>query len=100
MGGGQSDPAACVCVFNFLYLLFRWWQCMSFIPALREAEAGRSLSSKPSWSTEYVPGQPRLHREILSQKNKKRFCFIYLYVCVCMQLCARSPDTEVTGTFE
>ena len=34
----------------------------------REAEAGRSLSSRPAWSTELVPGQLRLlHRETLSQ---------------------------------
>jgi hypothetical protein len=37
-----------------------------------EAEAGRFLSSRPAWFTEWVPGQPGLHRETLSQKNKKR----------------------------
>jgi hypothetical protein len=37
-----------------------------------EAEAGRFLSSRPAWSTEWVPGQPGLHRETLSQKKKKR----------------------------
>ena len=31
-----------------------------------EAEAGRSLSLRPAWSTERVPGQPGLHRETLS----------------------------------
>ena len=28
-----------------------------------------SLSSRPVWSTEQVPGQPVLHRETLSQKQ-------------------------------
>jgi hypothetical protein len=39
-----------------------------------EAEAGKFLSLRPAWSTEQVPGQPGLHREILSQNketNKK-----------------------------
>ena len=35
-----------------------------------EAEAGSSLSSRPGWSTARVTGQPRLHRETLSQKQK------------------------------
>jgi hypothetical protein len=34
-----------------------------------ETEAGRFLSSRPAWSTEWVLGQPGLDREILSQKN-------------------------------
>ena len=39
-----------------------------------EVEAGGSLSSRPAWSTEHALGQPRLHRETLSQTkqtNKK-----------------------------
>ena len=32
-----------------------------------EAEAGRFLSLMPAWSTKWVPGQPELHRETLSQ---------------------------------
>jgi hypothetical protein len=36
-----------------------------------EAEAGGFLSSRPAWSTKWVPGQPGLHRETLSQKTKK-----------------------------
>ena len=38
----------------------------------QKAEAGGSLSSRPAWSTEWVPGQPGLHRETLSQKNKTK----------------------------
>jgi hypothetical protein len=35
------------------------------------AVAGGFLSLRPAWSTEWVPGQPRLHRETLSWKKKK-----------------------------
>jgi hypothetical protein len=42
----------------------------AFNPSTWEAEAGRFLSSSPAWSTKLVPGQPGLHRETLSQKNK------------------------------
>jgi hypothetical protein len=44
----------------------------AFNPSTREAEAGGFLSSRPAWSTEYVLGQPGLHRETLSQKNKNK----------------------------
>jgi hypothetical protein len=30
----------------------------TFNPNIREAEAGGSLSWRPAWSTEWVPGQP------------------------------------------
>jgi hypothetical protein len=43
----------------------------SFNPSTREAEAGGFLSSRPAWSTKWVPGQPGLHREILSKKKQK-----------------------------
>jgi hypothetical protein len=33
----------------------------AFNPSTREAEAGGFLSSRPAWSTEWVPGQPGLH---------------------------------------
>jgi hypothetical protein len=38
----------------------------SFNPSNWEAEAGRFLSSRPAWSTKWVPGQPGLYRETLS----------------------------------
>jgi hypothetical protein len=44
----------------------------AFNPSTREAEAGGFLSSRPAWSTEWVPGQPGLHRETLSQKKKRK----------------------------
>jgi hypothetical protein len=40
---------------------------MPLIPA----EAGRSLSSRPAWTTEKVAGQPWLHRETLSRKTNQ-----------------------------
>jgi hypothetical protein len=47
--------------------------CRLLITALvRQKGWWISVSSRPAWSTERVPGQPRLHREILSQKNKTK----------------------------
>jgi hypothetical protein len=43
----------------------------AFSPSIREAEAGGFLSSRPAWSTKFVPGQPGLYRETLSPKEKK-----------------------------
>jgi hypothetical protein len=42
----------------------------TFNPSTLEAEAGGFLSSRPAWSTEWVPGQPGLHRKTLSRKPK------------------------------
>ena len=44
----------------------------AFNLSTREAEAGGFLSSRPTWSTKWVPGQPGLYRETLSQKKKKK----------------------------
>ena len=44
----------------------------TFNPTTREAEAGGFLSSRPAWSTEWVPGQPGLNRETLSRKTKNQ----------------------------
>jgi hypothetical protein len=46
----------------------QWWRT----PSTQEAEAGGFLSSMPAWYTEWVPGQPGLHRETLSRKTKKK----------------------------
>jgi hypothetical protein len=49
-----------------------WWVVVhAFNPSTWEAEAGEFLSSRPAWSTEWVPGQPGLHRETLSRKTKQ-----------------------------
>jgi hypothetical protein len=49
----------------------------AFNPSTWEAEAGGFLSSRPAWSTEWVPGQPGLHRETLSRKTEKKKKKIY-----------------------
>jgi hypothetical protein len=41
-------------------------------PSTWEAEAGGFLSSRPAWSTEWVPGQPGLHGETLSKNQKEK----------------------------
>jgi hypothetical protein len=44
----------------------------AFNPSTWEAEAGEFLSSRPAWTTKWVPGQPGLYRETLSKKKKKK----------------------------
>jgi hypothetical protein len=44
----------------------------AFNPSTWEAEAGGILSSRPTWSTEWVPGHPGIHSEILSKKKIKK----------------------------
>ena len=43
----------------------------AFDPSTPEADK-ISVSSRPAWATEPVPGQPRLHRETLSQNKTKQ----------------------------
>jgi hypothetical protein len=47
------------------------WRHTPLISALRRAEAGRSLEFKASLVYRMSPGQPGLHREVLSQNNNK-----------------------------
>jgi hypothetical protein len=42
----------------------------AFNPSTQEAEAGRSPSLRPAWSTKLAPAQPVLHRETLSQREE------------------------------
>lgn len=44
----------------------------AFNSSTREAKAGRSLSSKPAWSIEQVPGQTGLHRDSVLKTKEKR----------------------------
>jgi hypothetical protein len=63
-----------------LVWLVGWFVCLFFGQPMveahtfnpREAEAGRSLNLRPVWYTEPVPGQPRLHREIIFQKTTEQ----------------------------
>ena len=58
----------------------------AFNPSTWEAEAGRFLSSRPAWSTEWVLGQPGLYRETLSRKtnNKTKNEFDHAQANKCM----------------
>jgi hypothetical protein len=67
-----------ICLFGSLFILLMLehkpsWAVVAhaFNPSIWEAEVGGFLSSSPAWSTELVPGQPGLHRETLSRKNKQ-----------------------------
>jgi hypothetical protein len=44
----------------------------TFNPSTWEAEEGGYMSSRPAWSTKWVPGQSGLHRKSLSRKNKNK----------------------------
>ena len=55
---------------QFLKRLFIGWAVMAFNPSTQKTEGGESLSLGTAWSIEGVSGQPRLHRETLSQKTK------------------------------
>ena len=44
----------------------------AFSPSTWEAETGRFLSLRPARSTKWVPGQPGLYRETLSQNKTKQ----------------------------
>jgi hypothetical protein len=58
----------------------------TFNPSTLEAEAGGFLSSRPAWSTEWVPGQPGytekpcLKKEKEKEKKKKVLMHIQIYV--------------------
>jgi hypothetical protein len=43
----------------------------AFNPSIQEAEVYGSLSLRPAWSTEQVPGQPGLPRPYLKMKKKR-----------------------------
>jgi hypothetical protein len=44
----------------------------TFNPSTQETEAEGSLSLRPEWPTKQILGQPRLPRETLPQKIKRR----------------------------
>jgi hypothetical protein len=49
----------------------------AFNPSTWKAEAGGFLSSRPAWSTEWVPGQPGLYRETLSRNPPPQKIVMY-----------------------
>ena len=44
----------------------------TFNPSTQEAESGKSLSSRPAWSTEPVPGTARAIQQKLFQRDRER----------------------------
>jgi hypothetical protein len=64
-----------LCAFVKILCLGQTVVVHAFNPSTREAEAGGFLSSRPAWSTEWVPGQQGLHRETLSQE--KKLCLVF-----------------------
>ena len=44
----------------------------AFNLSTQESEADRFLSSRPAWSTKWIPGQPGLYRETLPWKTNKQ----------------------------
>jgi hypothetical protein len=82
-----------------MYSISREVVVHTFNPSTWEAEAGGFLSSRPAWSTEWVPGQPGLHRETLSHKTKQNktkkctastnvFQFLYFLLWHCSWHCS------------
>jgi hypothetical protein len=58
----------------------------AFNPSTPELEAGGFLSSRPAWSTKWVPGQPGLYRETLSWTTPpKKEEVKTLYRCITLQ---------------
>ena len=56
--GAHNRPSTKECVVVWIKMVYT-----------SQAVGGRFLSLRPVWSTEWVPGQPRLYRKTLSQKN-------------------------------
>ena len=96
-------PSVVVIIVGWIRKWIHGWAVAvhAFNPSTWEAEAGRFLSSRPAWSTKWVPGQPGLHREILSQKNQPNKqtqmsklhnrCFTHsLILRLVKQVCVRS----------
>lgn len=70
--GGQEEtriqPKHCLKI--KMYPCGVWWH-MPVIPALGGQRQWISGSSRLAWFTQWVPGQPELRREALSQKTKR-----------------------------
>jgi hypothetical protein len=81
-------------------------------PSTRDAEAGRSLSSRPLWSMEGFPGQPGLRKQnkpwagqqhgkeqiccSLFEHQRMVLCIICLDADFCAQISGCSPDDGMT----
>jgi hypothetical protein len=72
-------------------LVGQWWHT-PLIPVLGRQRQVEFLSSRPAWSTEWVPGQPGLHRETLSQKTKPQTNKKEVYVDLKLLVLLSPPD--------
>lgn len=85
---------------NVVYIRMQWAVMVHVFTW--EAEAGRCLSSRPTWFKKQVPAQPELlHKEILFQKTEQRefilpFCSSLPVHCVllivCLYICMFPPS--------
>lgn len=57
---------------------------LAFNPKTSEAEAGMSLSSRPAWSIQWVPGQPGPLRYLVLKKKKKIYFMHASVMSACM----------------
>ena len=82
----------------YLYNLFIYFKKSNYIqavvmhafsPNILEAEAGRSLSSRPAWSVEFQDSQGYTEKRCLRTPIKKKIpCMcVYAYVWVCAHEC-------------
>jgi hypothetical protein len=75
----------------------QWWWHMPLLLT----EAGGSLRWRPAWSTEYILGQPGLHRDPVSIHFKKRlknmFCFTKAVNCLPRWLRCVTVSDATTG---
>jgi hypothetical protein len=81
----------------------------AFNPSTWEAEAGGFLSSRPAWSTKWVPGQPEIHRETLSWKTKQNkkttkknvqkhnSCQVWWHMPLILALRVRGRGRQISG---
>jgi hypothetical protein len=69
----------------------------TFNPCTWEEEAGGSLSSRPAWPTEWVPGWPELQRPCLRENH------LFLYgsgacMCSCVCMCTYRQKAEFNAS--
>jgi hypothetical protein len=60
-------------------IVWLWWHTL-LVPVPRCRIKQISVSSRPAWSTEWIPGQLGLHRETLSQERKRSSGHLYEFI--------------------
>ena len=70
------------CLIQWLWETYKYWTCTMWpvqnwrmlhvrTPHWRHSGSRGRWVSRPTWSTQPLPGQPRIHSETLSQQNKQ-----------------------------